>query len=113
LVQENLSPWLHRVLEKMRQHPAASVHDHVACSGYSPAQFRRHFQRVLGCSPREYLMQLRLECARDLLESTVLPMSHVAEQAGFASPEHFSRQFTQRFGASPTSYRQLSRHQKI
>jgi AraC-like DNA-binding protein len=113
LVQENLSPWLHRVLEKMRQDPATSVHDHVAGSGYSPAQFRRHFQRVLGCSPREYLMQLRLEHARDLLESTMLPMSHVAEQAGFASPEHFSRQFMQRFGASPSRYRQLSRHARI
>jgi len=113
LVQENLSPWLHRVLENMRQHPAMSVHDHVADSGYSPAQFRRHFQRVLGCSPREYLVQLRLEHARNLLESTMLPMAHVAVRAGFVRQEHFSRQFTQRFGTSPSRYRQLSKHSKI
>lgn len=113
LVLENLSPWLHRVLENMRHHPERSVRDHVADSGYSPAQFRRLFQRVLGCSPRDYLVQLRLEHARNLLESTILPVAHVAEQAGFASLEHFSRQFVQRFGASPSRYRQLSKLAKV
>jgi transcriptional regulator GlxA family with amidase domain len=113
LVQENLSPWLHRVLENMRNNPAMSVHDHVADSGYSPAQFRRHFQRVLGCSPREYLVQLRLEHARNLLESTELPVGHVAAQSGFAFSEHFTRQFAQHYGTSPSRYRQLSKLAKV
>lgn len=113
LVQENLSPWLHRVLENMRRHPEMSVHHHTAASGYSPAQFRRHFQRILGCSPRDYLVQVRLEQARNLLESTLLPVVNVATQAGFANPEHFSRQFAQRYGTSPSRYRQLSRQPKI
>lgn len=113
LVQENLSPWLHRVLENMRRHPEKNIHDHVIDSGYSPAQFRRYFQNILGCSPREYLVHLRLEHARNLLESTLLPVAGIAEKAGFNSPEHFSRQFIQRYGASPSRYRQLALHLKI
>lgn len=108
LLRENLSPWIHDVLENMRRYPGRDIHDHVADSGYSSAQFRRHFQRVLGCSARDYLMQLRLEQARDLLESTTLPMTQVAEQAGFGCPEHFSRLFRKRYGTSPSRYRQLS-----
>jgi len=108
LAQELLSPWLSHVLKDMREFPQRSIHEHMASSGYSPAQFRRNFQRVLGCSPRDYLVQIRLERARHLLELTSLPMTQVAEQAGFTCPEHFSRFFRKRYGIPPSRYRQMS-----
>lgn len=111
-VQESLSPWLHKVLESMRQHPEMAIGAHIVSSGYSAAQFRRNFEKVLGCSPQAYLSQIRMERGRHLLETTTLPISHVAEQAGFANPEHFSRVFTQYYGTAPSRYRQFAKHAK-
>lgn len=112
LAQEHLSPWLNSVLKAMRNHPEMSVQQHVAQSGYSPAQFRRNFQQILGCSPRSYLVQIRLERGRHLLESTLLPVAHVAAQAGFSNPEHFSRQFAEHYGTTPSRYRKMAKTPK-
>lgn len=105
--------WLGRVLEAMHQSPGKTVEQHIHDSGYSPAQFRRNFHRIMGHAPREYLLNHRLEIARRLLKGNDLPVAQVAQQAGFPTPAHFSRLFAQRHGMTPSQYRRLVQQPKI
>jgi AraC-like DNA-binding protein len=113
LVQEHLSPWLRNVLQAMRDDLRVGVQEHIARSGYSPAQFRRHFHQIMRCSPHEYLTRIRMERARQLLETTPLPVTEIADKAGFANSEHFTRQFKKSFNMAPSQYRQISKRLKM
>ena len=70
-------------------------------AGLSPAHFARAFKQTLGRAPHQYLLQLRLERARRLLESTTLSLSDIAQRAGFADQAHFTRAFKRAFGTTP------------
>lgn len=113
VAQELLSPWLRQVLEAMRRELHLGVSEHIANSGYSPAQFRRHFKQAMGCSPQEYLTRIRLEHARHLLMAASRPVSEVAGEAGFANLEHFTRQFKKAYGMTPSHFRQASKRPKM
>lgn len=71
--------------------------------------FRRIFRQHTGMAPHQYLLQLRIEKARQLLQSTSLSVEKVAEVAGFTSASYFSRFFKERTGVSPMNCRRQSR----
>ncbi|MDD5705001.1 MAG: helix-turn-helix domain-containing protein [Kiritimatiellae bacterium] len=74
-------------------------------SGYSAGHFCRAFRQRTGLAPAVYLTAVRLRHARRLLEYTDLPISQVAEQAGYDDQLYFSRVFRKATGAAPTAYR--------
>ena len=76
-------------------------------AGMSRSTFARHFPRVTGTSPMEFLQNVRLKEAAVLLRTTALPVKTVAATSGFASRSHFSRAFRAQFGADPTAYRTI------
>ena len=59
----------------------------------------------MGCSPSEYLTELRLRRAATLLVSTNLSVSEIALEVGYLSLSHFSRVFRERFGKTPRAFR--------
>jgi transcriptional regulator GlxA family with amidase domain len=65
------------------------------------ARFRASFDRT----PMEYVREVRLREAAQMLRSSELPIDVVAGRAGFASRSHFSRAFRDLFGRSPSAYR--------
>ena len=69
--------------------------------GLSPAHFARAFKETLGRAPHQYLLALRLERARRLLESSETSLSDIAQRAGFADQAHFTRLFKRAFGVTP------------
>ncbi|WP_457271846.1 helix-turn-helix domain-containing protein [Pedobacter sp. UYEF25] len=69
------------------------------------AAFRKSFKLVTGESPNQYHLNLRLNRAKDLLNSTILNISEIATQTGFDSVFYFSRLFKKKHGVSPKSYR--------
>jgi AraC-like DNA-binding protein len=71
--------------------------------GYS--WFRRMFRQYTGLSPAQYHMQLRLNHACELLQTTQLPITTVGERSGFETPQYFSRIFRAKTGQSPRDYR--------
>lgn len=73
--------------------------------GLSTSHFRHLFKEVTGQPFHRYLVSLRLERAKTMLERGALGVGDVAEAVGFHNHAHFSRAFTGRFGASPTSMR--------
>jgi len=71
----------------------------------SPSQFRRAFRKLLGKSPLQFILNVRLQAAADLLKSGRLGVTEIALECGFSDPSYFARQFRQHFGVSPSEYR--------
>jgi len=71
----------------------------------SPRNFSRRFRREVGVSPAHYVEEIRIEAARDRLESTHLSMGRIAAICGFSSAETMRRAFARRMGIAPSEYR--------
>lgn len=64
----------------------------------------REFQKYVGVSPVQYLIQFRLQQACMLLENTDLSVKAVSFSVGFEDPLYFSRAFKKAYGVSPKQY---------
>ena len=73
--------------------------------GMSERHFSREFHRQLGCTPAEYVEQVRVDAARRLLESEPVLVSTAAERCGFGSTETMRRAFLRQLGVPPDQYR--------
>ncbi|MGK5517888.1 GlxA family transcriptional regulator [Micromonospora sp. URMC 107] len=81
----------------------------AARSNMSVRTFSRRFQDEVGVSPMTWLTQQRVERARELLESSDLPVDRVAEQAGFGSGGSLRQHLLAATGVSPRAYRRTFR----
>ncbi len=70
--------------------------------------FCRFFRAATGMPPMAFLMQHRLQTARDLLRDTTLSVTEVGTRTGFYDTAHFSRTFTAWQGQSPFRFRAAS-----
>jgi AraC-like DNA-binding protein len=75
----------------------------------SRSTLRRLFVETVGRAPIDYLIGLRLEKARTLLEQSDHSVTEIAFAAGFRDSNYFTRQFTARYGVSPLKYRKGGR----
>jgi AraC family transcriptional regulator len=76
-----------------------------ARAGWSPFHLHRAFRRIVGETPKQYTLRLRLEGAAARLLASDASITEVALAAGFASHEVFTRAFRRHFGRTPASYR--------
>lgn len=76
-------------------------------AGYTEAQFIRLFRRHFGGTPKQCLLDLRMDKAKLLLRSTDLPVAEIAFRVGYADPLYFSRLFHRRTGYAPGVFRTL------
>jgi AraC family transcriptional regulator len=65
----------------------------------------RLFKQALGLSPYQYLLQQRVERAKQLLKQKDKPVVEIALDCGFNSHSHFGRKFRQLTGMTPKAYR--------
>ena len=98
-----LSPWLehrnhmhpgvHRVQDAVVRNPAApwSAQSLAEQAHTSPRHLTRLFREHAGCTPMDYLYQIRVALARDMLRETRLNLELVAEKSGFGSAQHLRR----------------------
>lgn len=71
----------------------------------SKRHFHRIFKNATGESPLDYLIQIRLQKARELLRTTCLAVSDVAYESGFADVNHFIKKFKKHLLVTPHKYR--------
>lgn len=82
-----------------------SVAEHAARHGMTPVALRTAVRRGAGCSPKDYLLGVRLDRAKELLAATELPVAAIARRVGYEDPAYFSRLFTRRVGTAPAHFR--------
>lgn len=74
-------------------------------SGMSRSTFAKRFSYVYGSGPMEFLRQLRMNVAADLLHNSDLPVKLIAQKTGFQSRSAFTRSFERSFEKSPRAFR--------
>lgn len=70
-----------------------------------PTHFIRAFKLKTAQTPHQYINDIRMEYARQLLDRSDRSIVEIAEDAGFYDPAHFSRAFKRHFALTPTQYR--------
>ncbi len=80
-------------------------------SGLAVRTFKRRFETATGYAPLDYVLSLRMEEAKQMLETSEAPLDVVAAEVGYTEPAAFRRVFRRATGISPLQYRQ--RFQKV
>jgi AraC family transcriptional activator FtrA len=71
----------------------------------SPRTLIRRFHATTGTTPMKWLLHQRLDHAREMLETTNLPVDRIAASTGLGSPANLRHHFTHVIGTTPSSYR--------
>lgn len=71
----------------------------------SKSRYRALFMEITGTSPINYIIDLRINTAADLLTNSSLSISNISKYVGYEDPYYFSRLFKSRIGISPAAYR--------
>ena len=77
----------------------------AAMVGLSPSHLSALFRRATGGGPAAFHTSLKMARARNLLDTTTMPVSEVAADVGYTDPLYFSRHFRRLHGVNPTQYR--------
>ena len=72
----------------------------------SRRNFTRHFRKVTGTTPKQWLLSERLTLAQRLLEATEEPVERIAQRVGFASATVLRLHMRKAFGLTPGAWRQ-------
>lgn len=75
----------------------------------SPTYFSFIFKRDTKTTFINYLTQVRMEAAKELLRNTSMKAFEIAERIGYSEPNYFSYSFKKKFGVSPSEYRNSSK----
>jgi transcriptional regulator GlxA family with amidase domain len=74
----------------------------------SVRNFERVFTREVGTTPSQYVLQVRVEAARRLLERSDGGLKHVAASVGFSGVDVMRRAFVRLLGITPRRYREVA-----
>lgn len=74
-------------------------------AGLSRTYFSPLFKEVVGVRLRDYLLQARINKAKNLLSDINLTIKQIAYDVGFRDPDHFSQTFKKKTGITPTNWR--------
>jgi AraC-like DNA-binding protein len=115
---------IHRIIDGMRDLPQWQgrfaqcvdyIHKHymkpirteqlAKMAGVSKRQLDRRFIRLFNANPNEYLQQVRVQAARELLETTTRTITDIAQSCGFYDHSHFTKTFKLIMSCTPFSYR--------
>lgn len=83
----------------------APVAGMAAASGLPERSFKRRFRHATGLSPMDYVQRLRLEEAKQMLETEDRPVEEIAREVGYDNASFFRRLFSRHVGLTPRAYR--------
>ena len=74
-----------------------------------PYAFSRAFKAATGCAPHQFLIERRVERAKQMLLDTTESLAEIAYATGFGSQSHMTYTFSNRVGAPPGAWRKAMR----
>lgn len=86
-------------------HMPLSRKDLAAHAGISVRTLARRFQEETGLSPLQWLLHQRVDRAREILETTRLPMDKIADVSGMGTADSLRQHLLRRTGLTPSAYR--------
>ncbi|MCM1169284.1 MAG: AraC family transcriptional regulator [Bacteroides sp.] len=100
-------PWKIDLLEYMNENYMyeLSMEEMAGYTGRSLASFKRDFKKVSDLSPQKWVINRRLDAAREMLSAGNSKVTDVCYQVGFKNLSHFSKIYKEKFGFQPTSSR--------
>lgn len=106
-VQHFGDPFIAEALAFIRRHAAGrlSVDDVLSHMAVSRSALERSFRRVLNTTPLHEIHRAKVTFARNLLLQTKLPMTAIADRAGFRNASHLSIIFKKITGQTPSAFR--------
>jgi two-component system, response regulator YesN len=108
LANHQHGPMLQQVHDYIDQHFAdadLSLSEVAGQVNLSPSHFSTVFSQETGQTFKEYLTEVRIKRAKELLRSSTLRSSEISYQIGYSDPHYFSYVFRKRTGLSPKEYR--------
>ena len=94
----------------MAEQPVAQM---IELSGLNRNSFVRRFKAATGYRPLEYVQTLRVEEAKQMLETGDEPTDRIASQVGYGDPRSFRRVFRKYAGLTPSTYRKRFTHERF
>ena len=110
-----MDPRVRRAIELMevKQQTEITARAVAAAVKLSETHLRRLFRRETGVSLMRYLRQLRMERAKELVETTHLSVKEIAARGGINNVSHFVRDFAKVYGHSPGEHRRRAAHREV
>lgn len=110
-VAEEIHPQIQQAIRTIHEHYRESLSlDRIAGEcGLSPFYLSRRFKAQTGCTLRQYLEQVRMQHAKQLLLDLSMPVVEVAARVGFSEQAYFANVFRKCVGVSPSDYRRSAR----
>lgn len=104
-----------KTLSYIQTHYAApiSLSDIAAVSGYSKYHLVKQFQDHMDTTPMKYLTRIRIQKAVDLLMTTRLPITEIAERVGYSNANYFNKVFRKSIGMAAGEFRKRKNPSKI
>ena len=106
----------HHIVVKVKQYVEAHYGDYALTVGaiadylrLSAAYLSSLFKKQTGKNLNRYILEYRLEIARDLLVNTNLRVNEIAEKVGYPNASHFTAIFRSNEGVSPAKFRERVR----
>lgn len=110
--QSRLIPAI-RFIEQNFRRPTLTNGELARECNISEIYFRKLFTEIYKTTPKQYLIEIRINKAKQLLTDGALKVGAVAEQCGFTNQYHFCRIFKEKTGFTPTEYSKHNRALKI
>ena len=105
--ETNLPLWFSRLLSDMDRHEnfMQGLDKMIEISGKSREHIARSFKKYLGISSTEYINELRINYASNLILRTNMPMLDICFDCGFQSVSYFYKVFKKKYNMSPSDFR--------
>lgn len=102
---DDVIEWAHENLDK-----DLSVETLASKATMSARNFARRFTKQMGLTPGKYIEAIRLQAARDQLETSSRSIESIADSTGFTNSERMRRTFVRHLNVSPQDYRTRFQH---
>lgn len=93
------------IMDKQMDNSDLTIDEFAQLLGMGRTVFYQKLKSIIGLSPVDFIREMRIKRARQLIESGEYNISSIAYMTGFNDPKYFSKCFKKKYGVSPSEYK--------